>query len=61
MPDRGEATPAHSNVRRDAAPDDRVASALRDAAVVHLDGTAQTLGTYWRTGPAVLVFLRHFG
>lgn len=37
------------------------ADALAEIAVQHLDGREVALGDLWRDGPAVLVFLRHYG
>jgi hypothetical protein len=41
------------------APDD--ASGLADVVVRDLDGREVRLGALWEDGPAVLVFLRHYG
>jgi hypothetical protein len=40
-------------------PDD--ASALADIVVKDLEGNEVRLGSFWEDGPAVLVFLRHYG
>ena len=32
-----------------------------DAEVILSDGTSRWLSEFWRDGPLVLVFLRHFG
>jgi hypothetical protein len=40
-------------------PDD--ARGLADLVVRDLDGTEVRLGSFWDDGPAVLVFLRHYG
>jgi prostamide/prostaglandin F2alpha synthase len=40
-------------------PDD--ASGLADLTVKDLGGHDVRLGSFWRDGPAVLVFLRHYG
>jgi len=37
------------------------ASALADTTLPDADGTLVRLGSLWQTGPAVLVFLRHYG
>jgi len=37
------------------------ASALADTTLPDADGTLLRLGSLWQTGPAVLVFLRHYG
>jgi len=39
----------------------KVLAALADAAVLDRAGRASPLGERWREGPALLVFLRHFG
>jgi hypothetical protein len=40
-------------------PDD--ASGLADIVVKDLEGDEVRLGSFWEDGPAVLVFLRHYG
>jgi len=45
--------------QRTSAPED--ASRLADLVVKDLDGDDVTLGSFWEDGPAVLVFLRHYG
>jgi len=37
------------------------ASGLADIVVKDLDGNEARLGSFWEDGPAVLVFLRHYG
>lgn len=37
------------------------ASGLADLVVVDLDGNDVRLGSLWEDGPAVLVWLRHYG
>jgi hypothetical protein len=37
------------------------AGALADLVVKDLDGKEVRLGSFWEEGPAVLVFLRHYG
>jgi hypothetical protein len=32
-----------------------------DAEVLSVDGTPTKVATFWKDGPVVLVFLRHFG
>jgi hypothetical protein len=34
---------------------------LSDVTVLDLEGQPARLGSFWEDGPAVLVFLRHFG
>jgi hypothetical protein len=45
--------------QKTAAPKD--ASGLADIEVKDLDGEDARLGSFWEDGPAVLVFLRHYG
>jgi hypothetical protein len=40
-------------------PDD--ASVLADIVVKDLEGEEVRVGSFWEDGPAVLVFLRHYG
>jgi hypothetical protein len=37
------------------------AARLADISLPDADGVALRLGSLWATGPAVLVFLRHYG
>jgi hypothetical protein len=37
------------------------ASGLSDIVVKDLEGEEERLGSLWEDGPAVLVFLRHYG
>ena len=37
------------------------ASGLADIVVKDLEGNEARLGSFWEDGPAVLVFLRHYG
>ena len=38
-----------------------VSAALADIALPDTDGREVRLGTLWERGPAVLIFLRHYG
>jgi hypothetical protein len=38
-----------------------IASRLADITLPDVDGTPTRLGSLWEAGPAVLVFLRHYG
>ena len=46
---------------RQAARPPQDASVLADLVVVDLDGADVRLGSLWEDGPAVLVWLRHYG
>ena len=35
--------------------------ALEELTVLDAEGTAVSVASFWMTGPAVLVFVRHFG
>jgi hypothetical protein len=41
--------------------DRSLAAALADVSLPDSDGRAIRLGSLWESGPAVLVFLRHYG
>ena len=38
-----------------------VATTLSDVSLPDVDGREVRLGSFWESGPAVLVFLRHYG
>jgi len=38
-----------------------IAAALSDVGLPDADGREVRLGSLWQSGPAVLVFLRHYG
>jgi hypothetical protein len=38
-----------------------IAAALADLTLPDADGAPQRLGDLWTRGPAILIFLRHFG
>ncbi|HYL45966.1 MAG TPA: hypothetical protein VEU52_02970 [Candidatus Limnocylindrales bacterium] len=40
---------------------DSLSSKLRDITLPDCDGRETRLGSLWASGPAVLVFLRHYG
>jgi peroxiredoxin len=40
---------------------DSASSALADAPVICIDGESRPLGSWWADGPALVVFIRHFG
>ncbi|HZS35600.1 MAG TPA: hypothetical protein VFF06_02175 [Polyangia bacterium] len=40
---------------------DRVTDQLADAQVQDLDGKSHRVGDFWTNGPALLLFVRHFG
>ena len=48
-------------VRRQTAKAPEDASGLSELTVKDLDGQDVKLGSFWADGPAVLVFLRHYG
>jgi hypothetical protein len=48
-------------VRRQKTSPPEDASGLADMVVKDLEGEDVTLGSFWADGPAVLVFLRHYG
>jgi hypothetical protein len=50
-----------TSVRRQKAQPPEDASALAELTVKDLDGADVRLGSLWEDGPAVLVFLRHYG
>jgi hypothetical protein len=38
-----------------------IAAALAPISLPDIDGTEHRLGGFWESGPAVVVFLRHYG